>query len=121
MKKFARGFACLMMGCAHPLTAPAAPDLSRRPIAPENDVLSAMLQQRYPADAKRLGIAGTAHVAVTVGADGHLRDLRVIHELPLNDGFGAACMQVLAEGPAWQPGLDSSGRPRDVKITFECR
>jgi protein TonB len=77
--------------------APAAlalaerPDLSRSPGQPPQG--GRLLQQTlpdYPRSALRRAIGGQVELELTVGSDGRVAEIEVLHEVPQQAGFAAA-------------------------------
>ncbi len=68
---------------------------------------------RYPREAKRRGVEGKVFVEFIIGADGKIRDCKIIK------GIGSGCdeeaIRVLKKAPKWNPGLQR-GRPVPVKV-----
>ena len=93
----------------------AVADLSRRPRPPS---LNAVLQQHYPAEARRRGEGGRAVVSARIDADGRIRLATVVSQS--GPGFGQACVNTLV-GSAWSPPLDRAGRPVATRISYTCQ
>ena len=68
---------------------------------------------RYPAQARRMGIAGKVFVQFVVEKDGRLTDVQILK------GIGAGCdedaLRVIKKSKAWKPGRQR-GRPVKVRI-----
>ena len=72
-------------------------------------------QLKYPEQAKKDKIQGRVTLQFTVGADGVVRDARVIrgaHEL-----LDAEALRVVSASPKWEPGVQN-GEPVNVTYTF---
>ena len=72
-------------------------------------------QLKYPEQAKKDKIQGRVTLQFTVGADGMVRDARVIrgaHEL-----LDAEALRVVSASPKWEPGVQN-GEPVNVTYTF---
>ena len=72
-------------------------------------------QLKYPEQAKKDKIQGRVTLQFTVGADGEVRDARVIrgaHEL-----LDAEALRVVSASPKWEPGVQN-GEPVNVTYTF---
>jgi TonB family protein len=72
-------------------------------------------QLKYPEQAKKDEIQGRVTLQFTVGADGVVRDVRVIrgaHEL-----LDAEALRVVSASPKWKPG-QQEGKPVAVTYTF---
>jgi TonB family protein len=93
----------------------AVADLSRRPRPP---ALNAVLQQHYPAEARRRGEGGRAVVSARIDADGRIRLATVVSQS--GPGFGQACVNTLV-GSVWSPPLDRAGRPVGTRISYTCQ
>ena len=96
-------------------------DLSRAPQPPSQRLLRTLLEQHYPRRAKREGVTGRSDVRLTVGADGTIRDLRVLSERPRQYDFGGACLATLRQAGRWQPPVGPDGRRVATRVTFACR
>jgi len=90
-------------------------DLSQAPRAPD---LNDDLAHNYPAEARRMGLAGKAVVRARVGADGQVRVIGIASESAT--GFGEACRRTLQHS-RWQPPLDKRGRPVTTELSYTCR
>ena len=68
---------------------------------------------RYPAQARRMGIAGKVFVQFVVEKDGRLTDVQILK------GIGAGCdeeaLRVIKKSKAWKPGRQR-GRPVKVRM-----
>jgi TonB family protein len=93
----------------------AAADLSERPRPP---ALDGVLRQNYPEEARNRGISGTASVRARIGADGRVRQTRVLSES--FSGFGDACRRTLS-GSRWSPPKDRNGSAVSTEIAYTCR
>ncbi len=93
----------------------AVADLSRRPSPP---ALQGRLRENYPAEARRVGLAGEARVIARVDADGRVRQVSLASES--SPGFGAACRNAVM-GSLWSPPLDARGRPVATQVYYSCR
>ncbi len=91
-------------------------NLERRPTPPPN--LNGLLQDNYPATAKRQGIEGEARVKIRLLPSGRVRILRVVTETW--NGFGQACVQTLQQAPNWSPAIGPEGQPVATELTFSC-
>ena len=101
-----------------PTDAPAlvaAADLSERPRPP---ALDGVLRQNYPEEARSRGVSGTASVRARIGADGRVRQTRVLSES--FSGFGDACRRTLA-GSRWSPPKNRQGSAVATEIAYTCR
>jgi TonB family protein len=95
-----------------------SPDrLSRRPKAPNPDLLNAALERNYPKSAREQGIEGTARVKLRVMPNGSIQALSTISESYAS--FADACKAAM-RGLPWTPGLDESGQPVATDIPFDC-
>ncbi|MGK9117181.1 M56 family metallopeptidase [Olivibacter jilunii] len=68
---------------------------------------------KYPAEAKKNGIAGTLHVRFIVELDGSLSEIEVYKDL--GSGTGEAAVELLEASPKWAPGL-VDGKP--VRVSY---
>ena len=72
-------------------------------------------QLKYPEQAKKDKIQGRVTLQFTVGADGVVRDVKVLrsaHEL-----LDAEALRVVSASPKWEPGVQN-GEPVNVTYTF---
>ena len=92
-----------------------AANLSERPRPPP---LDGVLRRNYPADARRVGLAGSAAVIARIDADGVARAVRLVSES--GTGFGSACRQSLS-GSRWSAPRDRSGRAVATEVRYTCR
>jgi TonB family protein len=93
----------------------AVADLARPPRAPR---LDGALEQHYPIDARRGGIAGSAVLRVQVLPDGRVG--RVVRISETYAGFGGACEAAVRSAP-WAPPLDRSGSAVTTELNYTCR
>ena len=68
----------------------------------------------YPEQAKTDGIQGRVMVQFTIGADGVVRDPKVLRSV--REDLDAETVRVVLSSPQWEPGLDADGKP--VPVTF---
>lgn len=99
---------------ATPAFVPAA-SLGRPPRAPG---LDAALEKNYPAEARRLGISGTATLRVALLPDGRVGKVERVSET--HSGFGEACERTV-RGGRWDPPIDREGHPVATEIKYVCR
>ena len=74
------------------------------------------VQLNYPESAKQAGIQGRIVLQFTVGADGVVRDVKVlrgVHEI-----LDAEALRVLSSSPKWEPGYDADGNPVPVTYSY---
>ncbi|HEX7476259.1 MAG TPA: energy transducer TonB [Polyangiales bacterium] len=90
--------------------------LSRKPVPPTG--MDQLLEKNYPPRARAQGVSGTALLAVRIGADGRVGELRIIRETS-DYGFGDACIKTL-RGSRWQAPLDRRGNPVATDIRYSC-
>ncbi len=90
--------------------------LSRKPVPPAG--MDQLLEKNYPARARAQGVSGTALLAVRIGADGRVGELRIVRETS-DYGFGEACIKTL-RGGRWQAPLDRHGNPVATEIKYSC-
>jgi TonB family protein len=89
--------------------------LSRKPVPPP---LMGLLERHYPAEARRMGLAGEARVRALIAADGRIVQTRIAAQSAA--GFGAACSTALRQS-RWEPPLDRRGKPAATWITYRCK
>jgi TonB family protein len=94
-----------------------ADHLSRRPKAPNADLLNAALERNYPKSAREQGIEGSARVKLRVMPNGTAQALSTISESYAS--FADAC-KAAVRGLAWTPALDETGQPVATDIPFDC-
>lgn len=70
---------------------------------------------RKPSCCRRRDTRGNVKVAFVVGADGQVRDAKVVDAVC--DRLGEACVKALYKSPVWRPGI-MDGEPVAVKYTF---
>lgn len=70
-------------------------------------------QLTYPAQAKADGVQGRVTLQFTVGADGVLRDVRVLRGV--REDLDSEAVRVISASPRWAPG-EQDGKP--VAVTF---
>lgn len=70
-------------------------------------------QLTYPAQAKADGVQGRVTLQFTVGADGVLRDVRVLRGV--REDLDAEAVRVISASPKWTPG-EQDGKP--VAVTY---
>lgn len=92
-------------------------ELSRRPKAPNQDLLDAALQKHYPRGARDQGIEGGASIKIRILANGSVQVLATLSES--YPGFAEACKASM-RNQSWTPGLDSGGQPVATDIPFKC-
>lgn len=102
---------------AAPMAAPVVGlgDLSRAPEAPS---LADVLERRYPADARRKGLAGSARVRLRVMPEGTVREVVLLSES--SAGFGEAC-RLTVRGSRWTPPMDRAGQAVSTYVQYTCR
>lgn len=72
-------------------------------------------QLEYPAKAKQAGIQGRVAVQFTVGADGAVRDVKVLRGV--SEDLDAEALRVVSSSPRWEPGMQD-GKAVPVSFTF---
>lgn len=92
-------------------------ELSRRPKAPNQDLLDAALQKHYPRGARDQGIEGGASIKIRILANGSVQVLATLSES--YPGFAEACKASM-RNQSWTPGLDNRGQPVATDIPFKC-
>lgn len=90
-------------------------DLSERPLPPK---LDSLLEQNYPAIARRQGKAGNAIVRLRIDADGRVRRARVLSGSTA--AFGRACRATVL-GSRWTPPRDRRGQSVATLVSYTCR
>ena len=70
-------------------------------------------QLTYPAQAKADGVQGRVTLQFTVGADGVLRDVRVLRGV--REDLDSEAVRVISASPKWTPG-EQDGKP--VAVTY---
>jgi RNA polymerase sigma factor (sigma-70 family) len=85
--------------------------LDRQPVAQRR------VPPRYPAGLSQAGVEGEAVVSFVVGADGAVRDVRVVRAT--QPDFGAAAMEALKQW-RFQPGL-KGGAPVNARVSMPMR
>jgi TonB family protein len=89
-------------------------DLDERTKHSQNFMLQSIYKNiHYPADARQLGVEGSAIVRFYVDKDGSVKDIKVLSGLC--QSIANECKQVVAELPQWEPGM-KDGKP--VKVYF---
>lgn len=71
---------------------------------------------KYPSEAKEKKLGGRVIMLMVVGADGKVKDIRVIQSSGYNF-FDAEAMRVLSTCPDWEPGM-KDGKPVDVRYVY---
>ena len=69
----------------------------------------------YPEKAKQAGIQGRVAIQFTVGADGAVRDAKVLRGV--NEDLDAEALRVVSSSPRWEPGMQD-GKAVPVTFTF---
>ena len=69
----------------------------------------------YPEKAKQAGIQGRVAIQFTVGADGAVRDVKVLRGV--NEDLDAEALRVVSSSPRWEPGMQD-GKAVPVTFTF---
>lgn len=72
-------------------------------------------QLEYPAKAKQDGVQGRVLVQFTVGADGAVRDVKVLRGV--SEDLDAEAVRVVSSSPRWEPGMQD-GKAVPVSFTF---
>ena len=70
---------------------------------------------RYPKEARDQNTQGRVIVSFIVEKDGKLNDIKVLRDI--GEGCGPEAVRVLAESPAWNPGMQN-GKPVRVAYTM---
>ena len=103
---------------------PSVVDLSRRPEAPPNRIVSRELEQHYPRRARSYGVEGNSTIRLLVTATGRVRVLATLSDSSPEFGFGKACGETIEaldqRGLRWRPALDRNGRAVQKSLTFTC-
>lgn len=121
---------------AAPETSEPAPAVAADEAAPEQEALPFQLievkprfnggdaaefskwvnsQLEYPAKAKQAGIQGRVAIQFTVGADGAVRDAKVLRGV--SEDLDAEALRVVSSSPRWEPGMQD-GKAVPVTFTF---
>jgi len=69
----------------------------------------------YPEKAKQAGIQGRVAIQFTVGADGAVRDAKVLRGV--SEDLDAEAVRVVSSSPRWEPGMQD-GKAVPVSFTF---
>ena len=69
----------------------------------------------YPEKAKQAGIQGRVAIQFTVGADGAVRDAKVLRGV--SEDLDAEALRVVSSSPRWEPGIQD-GKAVPVTFTF---
>ena len=64
----------------------------------------------------RIDVDGRMIVQFTVGADGEVRDVKVLESL--REDIDREMVQLISSSPRWEPGLDPAGQPVPVTFSF---
>ena len=121
---------------AAPETSEPAPAVAADKAAPEQEALPFQLievkprfnggdaaefskwvnsQLAYPEKAKQAGIQGRVVIQFTVGADGAVRDAKVLRGV--SEDLDAEALRVVSSSPRWEPGIQD-GKAVPVTFTF---
>ena len=70
----------------------------------------------YPEQAAKDGIQGRVIISFTVGADGMVRDAKILRGV--REDLDAEALKVVSASPKWNPGVNAEGKAVPVVYTF---
>ena len=73
-------------------------------------------QLKYPEQAKKDGAQGRVLLQFTVGADGVVRDVKVLRSV--REDLDAEAVKVVSSSPKWEPGYNADGEAVPVVYSF---
>lgn len=73
-------------------------------------------QLKYPEQAKKDGVQGRVLLQFTVGADGVVRDVKVLRSV--REDLDAEAVKVVSSSPKWEPGYNADGEAVPVVYSF---